>query len=288
MNQARKHIILGALSLLLATAAWGQERVERAVDSLHSPFEVSSSLGGGFYSEDFESFDVGDLVGQGGWDSDWAPNASVVDPGLDGSTRAAMHTSDGSTVSGFEMRSPAFGPEYGYIEVRQSISGTDSLYQIVTVDPDTGTFNTRVNFETDGSITVGQLNDAGDGLDFEPTSGSWSVDTETVIGIEVNDAGELFVYQDGEEIFAGTEVGFDIDGTAGQIGEIYSWVDNAGDDTNTQTWDDILFQDEPPAGGGPDPEDFVSVPTMSSWGLILLGLMVVLIGGIATRVGSSA
>ena len=278
LNQAVK-FNLGVLLLTLAVSAWGQDRVARSVDSLHSPFEPAQVLGGSFYEENFETFTVGPLVPQGGWSSDFEANATVVDPGLNGSTRAALHTSDGSSFAGFEMRSPVFGPEFGYIEVRQSLSGTTSLYQIVTVDPNTMTFNTRINFETDGTITVGQLNDAGDALEFLPSSGSWSVDTETVIGIQVTDAGELFVYQDGTEIFAGTEVNFDISGTPGQIGELYSFSDNVGGDTDTQTWDDILFQAEPTGGPG----EFTSVPTLGTWGLIALGLTMMLIAGFALR-----
>lgn len=269
---------IGIAAVLAAATAVAQERVSYPANSLASPFDTSSVEGGGFYAEDFETFTVGALVPQGGWASDFAPNAAVVDPGLAGSTRAAQHTSDGTGISGFEMQSPDFAPLRGYIEVTQVIDGSGSLYQIVPIDTGTGTFITRLNFETDGSITAGVLNMAGDALVFEPTTGSWTSGTETTIGVQVTDAGELFVFQDGSQIFAGTEVNFDLSGTPGEIGGLWSWSDNAGS-TETQTWDNIQLLADAPAGL-PETQP---VPVDSPWALALLVLVLAGLGIVAVR-----
>lgn len=262
-----------------STAAMAQERVAVPMDSLESPFGPQAIVeGGGNYAEDFETFTVGPLVPQGGWSSDFDPNASVVDPGLAGSTRAALHSSDGSAFAGFEMRSPDFTPLRGYIEVTQVIEGTGSLYQMVPVDTVTGFFNTRINFETDGSITAGVVDMTGMALEFLPTTGSWTPGVETTIGVQVTDAGELLVFQDGTQIFAGTEVNFDLSGTAGEISALFSWSDNFGS-TDTQTWDNIQLLAEPPAGL---PES-VPVPTNSPWALVLMMLALAGVGIVAVR-----
>ncbi len=249
------------------------------MDSIQSPLPASVVEGGGFYSEDFETFSVGPLVPQGGWASQFAANATVVDPGLSGSTRAALHTSDGSAFAGFEMQSPSFGPEFGYIEMNQVLSGTTSLYQMVPLDENTGVFNTRINFEVDGSITVGQLDMSGSSLIFEPSTGSWTPGTESTFGVEVTDAGELFVYQDGTEIFAGTEVNFALSGTPSPITALWSWSDNAGGATDTQTWDDIDFSADAPLGL---PES-QPVPVNNPWALGLLVLVLAGLGFVAVR-----
>ncbi|GEM_PF-3349709 len=269
---------IGIVAVLAAAPAVAQERVSYPADSLASPFGTSSVEGGGFYAEDFETFTVGALVPQGGWDSAFAPNAIVVDPGLAGSTRAAQHTADGSAFGGFEMQSPDFAPLRGYIEVTQVIDGNGSLYQIVPIDTGTGVFITRLNFETDGSITAGVLNMAGDALVFEPTTGSWTSGVETTIGVQVTDDGELFVFQDGSQIFAGTEVNFDLSGTPGEIGGLWSFADNTGS-TDTQTWDNIRLLADAPTGL-PETQP---VPVNSPWALALLILVLAGLGVVAVR-----
>lgn len=270
---------LGVAMALSSADAFAQERASAPMNSLTAPGAVSSVVeGGGNYAEDFETFTVGPLVPQGGWTSEFAGNATVVDPGLAGSTRAAQHSADGSAVAGFEMQSPDFAPLRGYIEVTQVIEGNGTLYQMVPLDTGTGIFITRLNFETDGSMTAGVLNMAGDALDFVPTTGSWTPGVETTIGVQVTDAGELFVFQDGTQIFAGTEVNFDLSGTPGEIGGLWSWADNFGS-TETQTWDDIQLLADAPAGL---PET-LPVPVNSPWALGLLMLVLVGFGVVAVR-----
>jgi hypothetical protein len=275
----RTTVLIAASAVAFATAfafapsASAQQRAAAPIDSISAPLAGSAPEGGGNYAEDFESFTVGPLAPQDGWTSDWEPNANVVDPGLAGSSRAAFHTMDGSNISGFEMISPVFPATFGYIEVTQVLEGSTSLYQIITQDPTTEIFNTRINFETDGSINAGVLNMTGDGLDFLPTTGSWTPGEETRIGIQVTDAGELFVFQDGEQIFAGTEVNFALSGTPGEIGAIRNWAENFSS-IDTQTWDNIRVLDEPPRVL-PEAQ---AVPVNASWTLALLILCFAVVG----------
>jgi hypothetical protein len=275
--------VFGIALAILATPSVAQNRVAATANSLKPPsmstsVTTSESKGGGNYSEDFETFTVGPLVPQGGWTSDFEQNANVISPGLDGSTRAAQHTTDGTGIFGLELISPEFTSMFGYLELTQVIEGNGSRYQFNTLDTNTGNFNTRVNFETDGSITAGQLNMAGDAIEPIPTSGSWTSGVPTRIGIEVTESGELFVYQDGTQIFAGTEVNFDFLGTPGQIGQVLNGVDNIGS-TDSQTWDDINLFDEPPRAL---PES-LPVPIDSTWTLILMMLVLSAVGAIAVR-----
>ncbi len=179
--------------------------------------------------EDFESFSVGALVGQNGWGG-YGANVAVSDAGPIAGAKSARHTSDGSEYSGLELSGPAFTPSYGILAADICLSGMGVTYQFASLGDvamtSTGTyFNTRVQFNPDGTIAA--LQAVGGNAVFAPTNGYWTPGVPFQIAIETAADGALTVYQNAAPIFTGTEIGFAMQGVAGQSKQYYGWTDNA-------------------------------------------------------------
>ncbi len=206
------------------------DRVPVPVDSLAIPAELQNLNGtrGTFptFFENFESFTPGPLVPQGGWNGlDSNAFATNVNP-ISGIS--ARHTSDGSGTFGFEMNSPVFAPSFGVLASDIRLSGTNSLYQYVPVANTTGFFPTRINFETNGDIRVGQVNAAMDAFDFIDSGFDWTPGVTFRLGVGVASDGALTVALDGATIFTGLDASFVLTGSAGQIDQLATWTDNVG------------------------------------------------------------
>ncbi len=183
------------------------------------------------FFENFEGFNVGALVGQNGWGG-YSANVAVSDAAPIGGAKSARHTADGSEYSGFELSGPAFTPSYGILAADVRISGGGVTYQFAALGDvamtSTGTyFNTRVQFNPDGTITA--LQAVGGSAVFAPTSGSWTPGVPFQIAIETAADGSVRVYQNAVNIFTGTEIGFAMKGMAGHSKQYYGWTDNAPD-----------------------------------------------------------
>lgn len=227
----RRGLLLWTAALLLPVAAvWAQERVPAPVNSLGlgTPSAPSGQLPGAEgpgYEEDFETFIVGQQVaGQNGWRSDFGLNTQVVQPGI--VNISARHAMDGTFITGFEMNSASFPPQMA-LATDVLLTGTTGLYQLIPDSP-SGFFITRLNFETDGSITVGQGDPACTMFVFEPSLGFWSPGFVTRIGFEVPGDGSLTVYQDGFPIFTGQDLNDQCFAGPEGINELLTFADNVG------------------------------------------------------------
>jgi len=183
------------------------------------------------YTANFETYTPGQLSPQGGWGSQFPNNAVVTEINPISGARSARQMSDGSSVPGFEMFSPEFANEFQPVASTIRISGMGSTYQLVTRDLTFGMFNTRVSFDTDGRIRVGQssVDEFGSPLfEFVDTGVDWLVDVDYRVAIETFADGSLTVDLDGTEIFAGIETTFAVFGIAGKSGQFYVYAGNEG------------------------------------------------------------
>jgi len=233
-----KNICVIAVVLAAGSTAMA-DRVSFPADSLEAPPIArggAERTGGGIFFEDFETgFSVG-TTPQNGWTSQFNPSAHFtnIDP-IDG-MMSFRHTSDGSSFSGFEQISPIFTPSFGVLAADVRLTGSNSLYQFITVG-DTGTFSTRVNFETDGRIRVGQVDMSGTMFEFIDSGSTWSVGNTFNFGIGVRQTGELDIYLDGAIIFSGLETNFVLSGNAAPIDQWLSFTNNVGSGTVGGTGD---------------------------------------------------
>jgi len=227
----------------------------RAPGSLEFAPPSTARVGTHVWSEDFElGFELGTLP-QNGWTAAFDPAAIITDGRfiLEGE-RSLRHMADGSGLTEFAVRSPQLPNRYGRITMRVMRNSPRSMVQMITADPILGNFNTRVTFEKDGRITVGQVNDAKDGFDFIDTGFTWTVFEEVQIGIETDAHGALRVFIDDELAFEGVEANFALRGKAGRIGGWLMWTDNQANGWpdgrgDTTTLDDFRFVAIPAPGG---------------------------------------
>lgn len=217
--------VLGCLVFALPAAA------ERSPISATELAATATAAGGAraAYFEDFESFAPGGLVGQNGW-SGWAPNASVTSVAPIGGALSARHTSDGSEWTGFELVCPVFPASYGIVAADVRISAPGVTYQFGvlgdTPSPLGGTyFNTRVQFDADGGISV--LQSVGGAGVLVPTGRVWQPGKNMQIAVETRADGTLTVYRNTLPIFTGLDIGFAAQGLAGRSTQFYGWTDNA-------------------------------------------------------------
>lgn len=205
--------------------------------------DVFQGMGGGF-AQDFESFSVGPLVPQGGWQSQFPNNASITEINPISGARSARHASDGTGVPGFELNSPEFGNSHNPVSATVNISGTGSTYQLVTRDLTFGTFNTRVSFDTDGRIRVGQYSTdpfEGDMFEFIDTGVDWAINTDYTVTIDTDEMGNLFVSLDGSQIFAGIEGTFGLFQFPGMSGQLFVFAGNEGSGSADGTGDTLTI-----------------------------------------------
>lgn len=208
----------------------------------------------GAWTETFETdrgFFKGNLPQQG-WTAAYNP-AAIINDGLfilEGEL-SLRHMADSSGFTEFALRSPVFEHQYGRLTATMLRGSPNSEVQFITADASLNSFNTRVSFETDGRITVGQLNETKDAFDFIDTGRTWDVFEAYAIGVETDPFGALRVYLDGDLIFEGIEATYALKGKAGRIGEWRMWTDNQttgrpdgrGDSV---TWDAFRFDPIPP------------------------------------------
>ncbi len=202
-------------------------------------------LGRGVFAENFEAESVQSpfTPSVSGWSSAWDGNTAIVSPGLGGSSLAAQHAADGSDYPGMEFNSPVFAETFGILSARVQIDTTDSLYQFVSGGVEY--YNTRVNFELDGSITVAQVNAAQDAFEFLPSTGSWTPGVEFEFAIQVDPNGALTVYQDGAPIFVGEDTSFALGLGVEGITQYLTFAGNTDGGSGTYTFDDVAMTPEP-------------------------------------------
>ncbi|MFG0275965.1 MAG: hypothetical protein ACF8QF_13015 [Phycisphaerales bacterium] len=229
-------------------------------DALRAPdwwragaFDASAAYTGA-WTETFEAdrgFYKGNLPQQG-WTAAYNPFA-IINDGLfiiEGEL-SLRHMADSSGFTEFALRSPEFTDQYGRLSATMLRGSPNSKVQFITGDVALNSFNTRVSFETDGRVTVGQLNETKDAFEFIDTGRTWSVYTAHEIGVETDIYGALRVYLDGDLIFEGIEATYALKGKAGRIGEWIMWTNNQttgrpdgrGDSV---TWDAFRFEPAPP------------------------------------------
>lgn len=280
MMMTRRFLATTAILTIAAVPAFAQKPASvdaGSYDSLRdpnwSPNVATEKMV--MFEDDFEAYTVGSLVPQGGWSTSFSANANVIEGGnaIDG--KSGQHTADASNVSD-TIDSPTFAVDFGLQNASLYRVGNGALYQVITIDSNTGTFNTRVNLETDGRITVGQVNAAQTAFEFIDSGATWAPDTVFSIAIETTDAGVLNVYKDGSVIFTGQETGFVINGAAGGIGQ---WRVFAGNETGAPD-DELIFDNlNNVAGGGRD----FNIPTASEYGLGALALLILAAGALVIR-----
>jgi len=220
-------------------------RQSAPIDSVKAPGAIlgSGGIAGVSYQEDFESgYVLGPGCDQNGWTGYCGPEpdgfyiVNDSDPAF--GNFSARHSMDGSTITGYEVVSPTFTLETGLIEADIRIADTTGLYQFITMNSSTNFFNTRINFESNGTITALQAADCVTGT-FAATTGTWTPGVRTRIGVEVTPAGVLHIYQDGALIFTGHDISAHCSpGQPVGIGQVRIWADNASA-TNSLTLDNI-------------------------------------------------
>jgi len=252
-----------ALPTVLAAICTATLATSALADRIPGPANSISAEGlgtvltddGAGITENFETFTLGAGCTQNGWTGFCDPGPPpagfliVDDPAATFGTRSARHVSDGSNVTGFEMVGPLqTNAQFGLLAVDVYISNTASLYQLITGANTSGTtvtFNTRINFEANGTITALQTSDCATGA-FSATTGTWAPNTILRLGIEVTAGGgpgSLKLYKDGTLIFTGRDIVGQCAPASPQQGiqQIRNWAANATGtgQTSFQTIDNI-------------------------------------------------
>lgn len=184
--------------------------------------------------QDFETFNLGSGI-QNGWTGFFGAGPppvgfNIVNSGIPGfGARSARHISDGSNFAGFEMVSPIAAVAPGVLAGDVIISNGASLYQFIAVNTVAGFFNTRLNFEANGTITALQISGpppCTSGV-FAPTTGTWTPNVKMRIAIEVPGNGTLLVYKDGVQIFSGHDIAGFCSGNNTGINQYRTFAANA-------------------------------------------------------------
>lgn len=232
MKEKLAFLAVMALSAAVASA----DRIDAGSPS-DLTWSGATSGGGpesGHLVEDFEGFPTGALP-INGW-TGFSDNHAIVDTNTIQGMRSWRQTSLGDTFAD-SSSSPTVASEFGIMAsmVRIDITAGPNLFQWNTIAP-TNTFNTRLNFETDGTISALQVVD-GAGV-FFPTTGTWSSGETFQIAVETTPAGVLNVYKDAALIFSGVEINFALTGTAQGSNRWGGFIVNeAGSTGNTMTLD---------------------------------------------------
>lgn len=206
---------IGTVAVVVAIAGTAVASISNeslaSLTPLGSPGDDGNTEGA-LFSEDFESFSLGGLVGQGGWTTNVG---QVVDSGLPGfGSRSVSIGGSVDTNAGF-ITSPIFADQtFGTLGADINIAVNDgvSVWTYSTFDVDAGAvgfINTRVLLNPDGTIDAVQTDDMGNGV-IVGTTGAWSAGQTTRIAIQVLEGGVLNIFQDGSLIFIGTDITFDL------------------------------------------------------------------------------
>jgi hypothetical protein len=193
-------LVLGAMMSSSALARSGDE----AVDSIRvNERNVSAAPGNGgiagvSLSENFESGFAYGMCPQNGWGCTQVINHPEPTFGL----YSLMNQANG----GGGLGSPTFPVEAGQIHTDIIVNDTTSLFQWNAVNNTAGFFNTRLNFETNGTIRPLQVDPACTIGTFTATTGTWTPNVKMRIGIEVLPGNIMRVYQDGAQIFQGQDI----------------------------------------------------------------------------------
>ena len=164
--------------------------------------------------QNFETFTLGAGCNQNGWTGFCAAGVGFLIEDVSGThptfgIRTAKHQSDGSAVTGFEIVSPINATmETGIVAADIKISDSASLYQFVPVNTVAAFFNTRVNFNVNGTIEALQISGVPPcttGV-FAPTSATWTANTVMRIAVQVPGDGTLKIYKNGTQIFNGHDI----------------------------------------------------------------------------------
>ncbi len=214
------------------------------------------------FSETFESFDLGLLPPQGGWTSQFDLNANITDINPISGARSVRHTSDGTSIPGFEIVSPAFAQTFDPVTSTIRLSGTGSTYQLVPQDTTFGQFNARVSFDTDGAVRVSQItvDDFGTpSIDFIDTGFDWLIETDYQVSIQSFMDGSLTVGINGSNVFTGEDANFSIFGITAGISQFRVFAGNEGSGAVDGSGDTLTFDDF-----------FVGVPAPGSIALLAM------------------
>ena len=240
------------------------QSVHTPVDAISAaPSDDARGTGMPVFVENFEDFDTGPLVPQGGWDSQFPLNAEVTEINPISGSRSVRHVSDGTSIPGFEVRSPEFDGGFNIVSSTIRLSGTGSTYQIAPRDTVFDLFNTRVSFDPDGNVRVSQpvVDDLGGvSFDFIDTGFDWLIDTNYRVSVQTFDDGALSVGINGSEIFSGFDATFLVFGIPGEIGQFNIWAGNEGTGDfdgsgDTLTLDNLV----------------IGVPSPGAFGVLALG-----------------
>jgi hypothetical protein len=235
-------VIISAAALAIVAGAASADRLpSQSVNSLEAVSISQSTLRGPGYTENFEAFSLGGGE-QFGWTSAFPPNFTIENSGVPGfGARTAQHFSDVSDVAGFEIISPNFvaqGNIAADIQINDVGPAGTSLYQFVTVDTVAGFFNTRINFNSNGTIEALQAV-GGVGV-FAATTGSWTAGQQFRIGVEVLGDGTLNVYQNNSVIFTGVDIAFALTGANNGIDNVRIFAANTSLEGNDTLWLDNI------------------------------------------------
>ena len=199
------------------------------------------------FAEDFESgFALGSGCTQNGWTCGPAPGGFDIvniptEPTFGGFSSQDQATGSGNGLR--EMRSPQFTLETGEISADILINDASNLWQWLAINTATGVVNTRISFNTNGSITVLQPPAGGPpcaGGAFAVTTGTWTPGVTMRIGIEVQPGNVLIVRKNGVQIFSGQDISQACAAANPNvgIGQMSNYNSNAGF-TSTMTVDNI-------------------------------------------------
>ncbi len=256
---------LGTTMLIVAAAGSvaSADNIVTPIDSLGltaaQGFVIDTGVS---FTDNFEGYAPGPLAGQGGWFAGFDANMIVSSNNPISGNNSGRHVSDGSAFGGIEVNSPLFPGEFGVIAADIVINGGGSLYQIGTGGGGgAGTFfNTRVQFDLNGDITVGQVNAAQTAFEFIDSGANWVVGQQMNIGIGADAAGVLTVALNGATIFTGEVTQFNLTGVGGVIDQWFIFAGNEGAGNEDGTGDTITF-------------DNIAVPTPGAVALVgLAGL----------------
>jgi hypothetical protein len=208
---------ISASCAMSITAVASQSNADASMSEIRAR-GLHESPGGGMagvgYSENFEDgytlgLQCGGTPPSGGWTRLNCPLEIVCCPDPLFELHAlAIHS--GSVPAGsmtMTWSTPSFGLQTGAIHADLIITDAASLFQILTVNSAVGFFNTRINFEADGSIRALQVRatPCSTGV-FAATSATWTPGEKMRIGVDVEEGGVLRVYKDAVQIFEGYDI----------------------------------------------------------------------------------
>ncbi|MDJ0835287.1 MAG: hypothetical protein QNK37_02160 [Acidobacteriota bacterium] len=212
-------------------------------DGLTNPVRLASPPTG-MSRADFEDLELGPLEKIPDRLLERSDNTYVVADGIGGS-KSLRHVSDGSGLAAFHPAGPVFERAFHRLSQDVRISAIGSTYQICPVDTTMEYLITRVSFEPDGRILIGEVNHQLDRFQFHDSGVRYTPGQTIEVTVETTPKGLFHVRLDDRMVHTGIETNFAMTGQPGQTnGMLYftgnEAVGNPGGEGATLTIDNLI------------------------------------------------